>query len=51
MYLTDDEPRVILATKTFDFMGLEGTTTETGCRPTSNTRGIAGPDAIDAAMN
>lgn len=48
-YLTDAEPRVILVTKTFDFTGLEGSTTETGCRPSSNTCGDAGQDAINAA--
>ncbi|KAK9771434.1 putative Pectin lyase-like protein [Seiridium cardinale] len=32
-YLGDDEARVIVLTKTFDFTGTEGTTTETGCAP------------------
>ncbi|KUI54750.1 putative pectin lyase A [Cytospora mali] len=32
-YLTDSEARVIVLTKTFDFTGLEGTTTGTGCAP------------------
>ena len=32
-YLGDDEPRVIVLTKTFDFTGTEGTTTATGCAP------------------
>ncbi|KAL3456575.1 pectin lyase A [Aspergillus heterothallicus] len=32
-YLGDDEARVIVLTKTFDFTDSEGTTTETGCAP------------------
>ncbi|KAL4893133.1 putative pectin lyase A [Aspergillus ambiguus] len=32
-YLKDDEPRVVVLTKTFDFTGSEGTTTATGCAP------------------
>ncbi|KAL2817677.1 pectin lyase A [Aspergillus cavernicola] len=32
-YLGDDEARVIVLTKTFDFTGSEGTTSETGCAP------------------
>ncbi|KAI0509329.1 pectin lyase fold/virulence factor [Xylaria bambusicola] len=32
-YLGDCSPRVIILTKTFDFRGTEGTTTETGCAP------------------
>lgn len=32
-YLADDEARVIVLTKTFDFTGTEGTTTGTGCAP------------------
>lgn len=31
--LTSDEPQVIILDKTFDFLGSEGTTTETGCAP------------------
>lgn len=50
-YLKDDQPRVILVTKTFDITGLEGTTTATGCRPSSNTCGSSGQDAINAANN
>lgn len=47
-YLTDDEPRVILLDKTYDFIGSEGTTTAQGCRPTSNTcPGNGGQDAIN----
>lgn len=49
--MTDPEPRVILVTKTFDFTRLEGTTTEAGCRPSSNTCGNAGQDAINGASN
>ena len=49
-YLTDDQPRVILLDKTYDFIGSEGTTTAQGCRPTSNTcPGNGGQDAIDEA--
>ncbi|KAL5003080.1 pectin lyase A [Aspergillus recurvatus] len=32
-YLGDDEARVIVLSKTFDFTNSEGTTTETGCAP------------------
>ncbi|KAL4995228.1 pectin lyase B [Aspergillus recurvatus] len=32
-YLGDSSARVIILTKTFDFTGTEGTTTETGCAP------------------
>ncbi|KAL4926717.1 polysaccharide lyase family 1 protein [Aspergillus undulatus] len=32
-YLGDSSARVIILTKTFDFTGSEGTTTETGCAP------------------
>ncbi|KAL4733914.1 pectin lyase B [Aspergillus similis] len=32
-YLGDNSARVIILTKTFDFTGTEGTTTETGCAP------------------
>ena len=32
-YLGDDEARVIVLTKTFDFTDSEGTTTGTGCAP------------------
>ncbi|KAL0264081.1 hypothetical protein SLS55_000025 [Diplodia seriata] len=46
-WLTDDEPRVILLDKEYDFTGSEGTTTEDGCRPDSNTCGSSGQDALD----
>jgi len=51
-FLTDGEPRVVVLDKGFDFRGTEGTTTETGCRPKSNTdclaknNGFAGQDVI-----
>lgn len=49
-YLTDNSPRVILLDKTYDFTGSEGSTTETGCRPDSNTcPGNGGQDAINGA--
>ncbi|KAF7875174.1 hypothetical protein EAF04_002346 [Stromatinia cepivora] len=47
-YLTDSSPRVILITKTFDFRGSMGTTTATGCIPSSNTCGSSGQNAINA---
>ncbi|KAA8573102.1 hypothetical protein EYC84_003628 [Monilinia fructicola] len=47
-YLTDSSARVILITKTFDFRGTLGTTTATGCVPTSNTCGSSGQNAINA---
>ncbi|ESZ96098.1 hypothetical protein SBOR_3575 [Sclerotinia borealis F-4128] len=47
-YLTDSSARVILITKTFDFRGTLGTTTATGCVPTSNTCGSKGQNAINA---
>ncbi|KAM3068105.1 hypothetical protein ACMFMG_011154 [Clarireedia jacksonii] len=50
-YLTDSTPRVILITKEFDFTGSMGTTTETGCIPSSNTCGSAGQNTINAANN
>ncbi|PYH67636.1 polysaccharide lyase family 1 protein [Aspergillus vadensis CBS 113365] len=31
--LESDEPQVVVLTKTFDFIGTEGTTTEAGCAP------------------
>lgn len=46
-WLTDDQPRVILIDKEFDFRGSEGETSENGCRPDSNTCGSSGQDAID----
>ncbi|KAK7532343.1 pectin lyase A precursor [Phyllosticta citribraziliensis] len=48
-YLTDDEARVIILNKEFDFTGTEGTVTEDGCRPASNTCGSSGQDAINEA--
>jgi pectin lyase len=38
-YLGDDEARVIVLTKTFDFRGTEGTTTATGCAPWGTASG------------
>jgi pectin lyase len=46
-WLTDDEPRVILLDKEYNFLESEGTTTENGCRPDSNTCGSKGQDALD----
>ncbi|KAG6620897.1 Pectate lyase [Phytophthora cinnamomi] len=40
-YLSDDEPRVIVLQQTLNFTGTEGSTTETGCRPTFNQECIA----------
>lgn len=51
-FLNDDKPRVVVLDKEFDFLGTEGTTTETGCRPKSNTdclakkNGFKGQDVI-----
>ncbi|KAF4305895.1 hypothetical protein SLS57_008537 [Botryosphaeria dothidea] len=48
-YLEDSTARVIVLNKEFNFKGTEGTTTATGCRPTSNTcPGNGGQDAINA---
>lgn len=41
-WLTDDEPRVILLDKEYNFLESEGTKTEDGCRPDSNTCGVSG---------
>ncbi|OJJ95626.1 hypothetical protein ASPACDRAFT_35786 [Aspergillus aculeatus ATCC 16872] len=38
-YLGDDEERVIVLSKTFDFTGTEGTTTTTGCAPWGTASG------------
>ncbi|EKD15137.1 uncharacterized protein L3040_005156 [Drepanopeziza brunnea f. sp. 'multigermtubi'] len=46
-WLTDSTPRVIVLNKEYNFIGSEGRVTETGCRPTSNTCGSAGQDAIN----
>ncbi|KAG7383198.1 hypothetical protein PHYPSEUDO_003932 [Phytophthora pseudosyringae] len=40
-YLSDDAPRVIVLQQSFNFSGTEGSTTETGCRPTFNQECIA----------
>ncbi|KAL3418765.1 pectin lyase [Phlyctema vagabunda] len=48
-WLTDSTARVIVLNKEFNFKGSEGTTTETGCRPASNTCGSSGQDAINHA--
>ncbi|KAK1931170.1 putative pectin lyase F [Phytophthora citrophthora] len=40
-FLKDEKPRVVVLDKEFDFLGTEGTTTETGCRPKSNTECLA----------
>ncbi|KAG7397957.1 hypothetical protein PHYBOEH_011886 [Phytophthora boehmeriae] len=51
-YLKDSQPRVVVLNKEFNFLGTEGTTTEIGCRPKSNTAclakksGFAGQDVI-----
>ncbi|KAG6959287.1 hypothetical protein JG688_00010131 [Phytophthora aleatoria] len=50
--LSDDQPRVVVLDKEFNFLGTEGNTTETGCRPKSNTdclaknNGFKGQDVI-----
>ncbi|KAF2647456.1 polysaccharide lyase family 1 protein [Lophiostoma macrostomum CBS 122681] len=49
-YLTDSEPRVIILDQEFNYIGSEGTTTEDGCRPDSNTcPDNGGQDAINGA--
>ncbi|KAL3418072.1 pectin lyase [Phlyctema vagabunda] len=48
-YLADDVARVIVLNKEFNFINSEGKTTETGCRPASNTCGSKGQDAINKA--
>ncbi|OMP83622.1 putative pectin lyase A [Diplodia seriata] len=49
-YLTDSSARVIVLNKEFNYIGSEGTTTETGCRPASNKcPGNGGQDAINHA--
>ncbi|KAI5841127.1 polysaccharide lyase family 1 protein [Morchella snyderi] len=49
-YLTDSSARVIMLNKEFSFIGSEGTTTESGCRPSSNTcPNDGGQDAINGA--
>ncbi|KAL4928769.1 polysaccharide lyase family 1 protein [Aspergillus undulatus] len=44
-YLGDDEARVIVLSKTFDFTGSEGTSSETGCAPWGTD------DACQVAIN
>lgn len=46
-WLTDNVSRVIMLDKTYDFTTLEGRKTENGCRPTSNTCGARGQDALN----
>ncbi|KAF2676258.1 polysaccharide lyase family 1 protein [Lentithecium fluviatile CBS 122367] len=49
-WLTDSTARCIVLDKEYNFKGTEGTTTETGCRPASNTcPGNGGQDAINKA--
>ncbi|KAF9701223.1 hypothetical protein EKO04_000300 [Ascochyta lentis] len=49
-YLTDDEARVIILNKEFNYIGTEGEKTEDGCRPDSNKcPGDGGQDAINGA--
>jgi pectin lyase len=49
-WLTDSTARVIVLNKEYNFIGSEGTVTETGCRPASNTcPGNGGQDAINHA--
>ncbi|KAF2688590.1 polysaccharide lyase family 1 protein [Lentithecium fluviatile CBS 122367] len=49
-YLTDDEPRVIILSKEYNYISSEGETTEDGCRPDSNTcPDDGGQDAINGA--
>uniref|UniRef100_H3H4V7 pectin lyase n=1 Tax=Phytophthora ramorum TaxID=164328 RepID=H3H4V7_PHYRM len=59
-YLSDAKPRVIVLNQEFTFIDTEGSTTESGCRPTNNQQCLAkknrfaGQDAIlmdgDSAM-
>ncbi|OBT88362.1 hypothetical protein VE02_02346 [Pseudogymnoascus sp. 03VT05] len=49
-WLTDSTARVIVLNKEYNFIGSEGSVTETGCRPASNTcPGNGGQDAINQA--
>ncbi|TVY46701.1 putative pectin lyase A [Lachnellula occidentalis] len=49
-WLTDDVARVIVLNKEYNFIGSEGSVTETGCRPASNTcPDNGGQDAINHA--
>ncbi|GMF38721.1 unnamed protein product [Phytophthora lilii] len=51
-FLSDSEPRVIVLNQEFSFVGTEGSTTESGCRPSNNQQclaknnGFKGQDAI-----
>ena len=46
-WLADDEPRVIMIDKTYDFLGSEGSVTEQGCRLTDRcTAESGGQDTI-----
>lgn len=47
-YLGDDEARVIVLNKEFNFINYEGTVTATGCKPDSDSCGSSGQEAIDA---
>ncbi|KAF1961394.1 pectin lyase-like protein [Byssothecium circinans] len=49
-YLTDDEARVIILNKEYNYINSEGSVTENGCRPDSNTcPDDGGQDAINGA--
>ncbi|KAF2644004.1 pectin lyase A precursor [Massarina eburnea CBS 473.64] len=48
-WLTDSTARCIVLDKEYSYLTTEGTTTETGCRPASNTCGSSGQDAINHA--
>ncbi|KAF2810646.1 pectin lyase-like protein [Mytilinidion resinicola] len=49
-WLTDSTTRVIVLNKEYNFIGSEGSVTETGCRPASNKcPGDGGQDAINHA--
>ena len=51
-YLEDNEPRVIVINKEFNFIGSMGQKTEMGCRPSSNTcPENGGQDAINPPFN
>lgn len=49
-WLADNTPRVIMIDKTFNFLGSEGSVTETGCRLTSGcTAANGGQDTIKSS--
>jgi len=48
-WLTDSVARCIVLDKEYNFKGTEGTVTEKGCRPASNTCPGKGQDAINGA--